>query len=360
MEKNSPRIMVSAAMRSGSTLVSNILNAHRDLLIFENFHFQRFIYQDGKKLTKNLLKFKVYEMRDRLNLRYNYKINADKVINNVIKKGINYKNLYDELINDQAVINKVKIVGEDSALNWRFLDQFCKFYSNAKIIHLIRDPRSIFASWKKATYQKNDYWGCLFNVIDCMNYAINYQKKLKKKNYMVIKFEDILSNPEYFAKKICNFLNIKFEKNMIKPKKWSSLFIGKNASLGWSSIEKKNMDGFYKNRIDAWKNILTDEEINTIQVLMNKNMKQWGYNIYKIKNKKMNTFFKCVEKSNYLKNNFQNFLLSGEGSDLLKDDPTDPNTWGDGKKNKKKFKDTKKGKLYLKNIKKYKKYYQIT
>ena len=77
MKKKNPRILVSAAMRSGSTLVSNILNAHKDILIVENFHFQRFIYQDGKKLTKNLLKYKVYEMRDRLQLRYNY-INTGK------------------------------------------------------------------------------------------------------------------------------------------------------------------------------------------------------------------------------------------------------------------------------------------
>ena len=59
-KQEKPRILVSAAMRSGSTLVSNILNANRDVLIFENFHFKRFIYQNGEKLTKDLMIFKEY------------------------------------------------------------------------------------------------------------------------------------------------------------------------------------------------------------------------------------------------------------------------------------------------------------
>lgn len=359
MKKKNPRILVSAAMRSGSTLVSNILNAHKDILIVENFHFQRFIYQDGKKLTKNLLKYKVYEMRDRLQLRYNYKINAENVIDSVLKRGISYKNLYDELIKDQANINRVKIAGEDSALNWRFIKTFYNFYPNAKIIHLIRDPRSIFASWKKATYQKNDYWGCIYNTIDCMNYALKYSKILNKKNYLALRFEDILLNPEFFAKKMCSFLNIQFTEDMINPKRWSKLFNNKNASLGWSSIEKKSMDGFYKNRVDAWKKILTDEEINTIQTFMSKNLIQWGYDLYPTRSNKIDVFLDCTNKSSYLKKNLQNFLKTGEGSDLLKDDPTDPYTWGDGKKNKKKFKDTKNGKLYLSNLKKLKKKFLI-
>lgn len=356
-KQEKPRILVSAAMRSGSTLVSNILNANRDVLIFENFHFKRFIYQNGDKLTKDLMIFKVKEMALRLQLRYGYKVNSDTVIKKILKKKINYKNLYDELIEDQKVINKVPIVGEDSAMNWRFIPKFIELYKNAKVIHIIRDPRSIFASWKKATYQTVDYWGCIFNCMDNMNYAMNYSKTLPSKNYFQVKFEDILKDPLFYSKKISKFLNIEHTKDMISPKKWEKLFEKKNADLGWSSIEKKRMNGFYKNRINAWSRILDNEEIFVIQSLLKNQMTTFDYKLKQVNSNYMSTFFKCVNKSLYLKKIFLNFLEKNQGTDLLKDNPTDCRTWGDGTKNKKKFIFTKNGKKYLKELQKLKKLY---
>tara|TARA_B100001989_G_scaffold194919_1_gene143633 strand:+ start:114 stop:1220 length:1107 start_codon:yes stop_codon:yes gene_type:complete len=353
-----PRVYVSATMRSGSTLVSNILNAHSKVQIIENFHFQRFLYDKGGKLNKKNVQYKLREMGLRLKIRYNVKINEKKVIREVLKKKLTYKNIYDELMREQLKINpNIKIVGEDSAMNWRFIKKFCSLYENAKVIHLIRDPRSVFASWKKATYQKKDYWGCIINCIDNMNYAKIYKKQLDKKNYMVVRFEDILKNPEMYAKKFANFLGIKYEPNMTRPKKWENLFRNKFASLGWSSIEKKAVNGFFKNRIDAWKRILTSKEISIIEHFTKKNLMDWKYNFSKnnSSNDYLNDFNKTISKSSYLKNIFGNFKKNGLGTDKLKNNSRDPKTWGDGKNNKTKFIDSQGGKIYMIKLKKIKK-----
>ena len=42
---------------------------------------------------------------------------------------------------------------------------------------------------------------------------------------------------------------------MVNPKKWSKLFNNKNASLGWSSIEKKAWMDFIKIELMLGKNI---------------------------------------------------------------------------------------------------------
>ncbi len=353
-----PRIYVSAPMRSGSTLVSNILNAHSKVQIIENFHFKRFLYNKGEKLNKKIVEFKLREMGLRLKVRYNVDINEEKVIKRVLKKKLTYKNIYDELMKEQLKINpRIQIAGEDSAMNWRFIEKFCKFYSNAKIIHLIRDPRSIFASWKKITYQKNDYWGCIMNCIDNMNYASYYKKNINKKNYMAVKFEDILIDPKFYAKKISKFLNISFEKTMIQPKKWEGLFKNKFASLGWSSIEKKAIDGFFLNRVDAWKSILTKKEIYIIEYFAKKNLLEWNYKVSKKKknNSYLKDFYKNINRSSYLKKIFNNYKKNGKGSDQFKNNVRDPKTWGDGKNNKKKFLDNHEGKLYMKELSKIKK-----
>ena len=129
-----PRVYVSATMRSGSTLVSNILNANSKVQIIENFHFKRFLYHKGEKLNKKIVEFKLREMGLRLKIRHNVDINEEKVINEVFKKKLTYKNIYDELMKEQLKINPgIEIVGEDSAMNWRFIEKFCKFYNKAKL-----------------------------------------------------------------------------------------------------------------------------------------------------------------------------------------------------------------------------------
>ncbi len=350
-----PRVYVSATMRSGSTLVSNILNAHSKIQIIENFHFKRFLYEDGKKLNKKIIEFKLREMGLRLRVRYKVVINEERVIEEIFKKKLTYKNIYDELMREQLRINpQIRIVGEDSAMNWRFIKSFIKLYKNSKVIHIIRDPRSVFASWKKTTYQKNNCWGCILNCIDNMNYAKYYKKNLNKKNYLVVKFEDILRDPNSFAKKISKFLNINFEKNMTKPKKWESLFRNKFASLGWSSIEKKSIDGFFTNRINSWKSYLNEEEISIIEYFSKKNLKDWKYEIQNDKNFNNKKFNKIIRKSFYLKKNFNILKKTGQGTDDLPNNVKDPKTWGDGKNNKKKFINSKDGKYYMREIKKIK------
>jgi hypothetical protein len=353
-----PRIYVSAAMRGGSTLVSNILNAHSKVQIIENFHFQRFLYKNNETLNKQKVEYKIREMALRLRMRYKIEINENNVLKEIFKKKLSYKNIYDCLIKEQLNINpSLKVIGEDSAINWRFIKTFCEMYPNARVIQLIRDPRSIFASWKKITYQKKNYWGCIINCIDNMNYGKLLTKKLSKKQYMCIKFEDILSNPIFFGKKIAKFVNIKFEANMTEPKKWEKIFENKLASLGFSSIEQKAMDGFYTNRIDSWKRELSDNEIEIVEHFTKKNLKEFDYQLSSknLSKTNLNNFMKKkINKSNYLKKIFNNFIKTGHGTDLLSTNPTDPKTWGDGTKNRKKFVDTVAGKYYLKEIKKIK------
>ena len=56
--------------------------------IIENFHFKRFLYEDGKKLNKKIIEFKLREMGLRLKVRYKVVINEERVIQEIFKKTI--------------------------------------------------------------------------------------------------------------------------------------------------------------------------------------------------------------------------------------------------------------------------------
>ena len=49
------------------------------------------------------------------------------------QKKLTYKNIYDELMREQLKINlNIKIVGEDSAMNWRFIKNFAAYMKMQK------------------------------------------------------------------------------------------------------------------------------------------------------------------------------------------------------------------------------------
>ena len=60
-----------------------------------------------------------------------------------------------------------------------------------------------------------------------------------------MKFEDVLKDPNKYAKILCNFLNIKLEKSMTSPKLWPKIFEEK-VYLWVSSIGNKDVKGLPK------------------------------------------------------------------------------------------------------------------
>jgi len=99
-------------------------------------------------------------------------------------------------------------------------------------------------------------------VIDYLILKKKYPNKV-----MIVRYEDLTSNPKKTMKKVSNFLGIKFEKIQIK----STLFNIK--ALGNSSVEKpKYLEGkiFNKKQEKFPSNIFMPKEYKDIQKLIKK------------------------------------------------------------------------------------------
>ena len=124
---------------------------------------------------------------------------------------------------------KKKIVIDQGVNFWNPISSL-KFYENAKVILVIRDPRSVYSSMKKRqslSYPGHD----VYTFIDWYQTIMNRFEKLKKSpDIKIIKYENFLLNHAYEKKKLLNFLGLKknkdfkydlsvSEKNIFKAKK---------------------------------------------------------------------------------------------------------------------------------------------
>ncbi|MBT3304720.1 hypothetical protein HN592_05535 [Candidatus Woesearchaeota archaeon] len=92
--------------------------------------------------------------------------------------------------------------GSKSIVRFETLKQFDK---NIKLIHLIKSPYSFINSCIK--HKKTNLSRCLEGWLTYNNTVREYKKELKH-NYLLIKYEELASNPTKVLKKIYKFIDI--------------------------------------------------------------------------------------------------------------------------------------------------------
>ena len=108
-----------------------------------------------------------------------------------------------------------------------------------------------------------------------------YYKSLKifKDRLYVVKHEDLVSDPKKICKKLCNFLNVKFENEMLNTHNYLDYSTGK-IWPGYSSFERKAF-GFSKKRTTRWKKKLSYSHIKVIEFIAYHEMTLLNYKFYK-------------------------------------------------------------------------------
>ena len=108
-----------------------------------------------------------------------------------------------------------------------------------------------------------------------------YYKSLKlfKNRLFVVVHEDLVKDPKKVCKKLCNFLNVKFESRMLDTRNYFDYSTGK-IWPGNSTFEKKAF-GFSSKRANRWKEKLSYSQIKAIEFIAHHELKLLNYKLYK-------------------------------------------------------------------------------
>ena len=361
------RIFGTGTMRSGGSLVSNILGLSSEVKVFtEVIYFARYVFKSNLDF-KNLkvLLFIAREMSNRIYYKNGINISATNFYVNFINHKLkNISDLYERILftflDHYEQINK-KIVLEYSNGEWRFIEDFLMLNKKYKAFHIIRDPRAIISSFKKITFGKSyEYLFPIFNWLDSYNHYLKYKKKYNSNRYLFIKFEDIHLNPIFSTKRILSFADLKFKKKYLQKDYWKKKLNKNDDYINFSAYNKKKQYAFDKSRISMWKSSLEDWEISLIQNLLDKPMKKLGYDKINFKNDKelLLQGLRNIKSVKILRKRLNDLLQKNEGTNLRSNDPADPKNWSSRHDPKKKFSDDKEYKIFMNNYKKILKLYK--
>jgi len=320
---NNTKIFLTGTARGGTQIVAKMLSANENVNIatgplLEILRLQRNLVLnkfDNKKYSlssTSKLPFQDYYYSDEsikildlvMNLSANVKLSKNIWTKhlNIVKKRTSIENqdlvkhinkIYNpnftklisncfEVLKTTRNLKKNKIIG---ILDWWIIEMFlplAKSIKNSKFIVIIRDPRASIAS-----HTKKKYKGSVANslsFIRCWRKMIAftiYYKSLKifKNRLCVVTHEDLLENPKKICKKLCNFLNVKFESEMLNTANYLDYSTGK-IWQGNSSFENKTF-GFKKKRANRWRKKLSYSEIRAIEFIAYHELKLLNYKLYK-------------------------------------------------------------------------------
>lgn len=308
------QIFITGALKTGTTLLLALLDYHPDIFAFPfelKYHklFNSLANGDECELFRlnnyflNESKF-MYFKKNQHNDPYNTgmldfeNVNYNRIEGylNGLEKG-NYKRrdyLYHLAQSLKQGMNEQKthfryLLEKPGNHALELIDQIRGDYPEAKIIHVIRNPKDNLASAKLAIKNYDGTWGKYrpFEIINKIKKGFEVAREnTSKENYYVIKYEDLVRQPREAMSKIAEWLNIPWDETLIQPSALGQAWAGNSsANDKFDAISDEPM-----NRADG---IIGTEENKMLEYLLKDYYEQFGY---EAENAHISPIFKCKTK----------------------------------------------------------------
>lgn len=165
-------------------------------------------------------------------------------------------------------------VGDKDPRLIEYLDILRAAYPAADVIHIIRDPRDVLASKKKADWSRNH--GTLRHVFAYraqINCGRSRGRKLFGPRYHEVVYESLLASPEQELRALCSRLGIDFETAMLEFSDAAKTLVAPD-EMGW---KQETMGPLLKNNAGKWRNTLSNWEVALVERCCDMAMRQFNY-----------------------------------------------------------------------------------
>ena len=260
--------------RSGTKLFRDLLNQHPEISIPEvETHFlPMFIKRYGLNFNFNSVN-KDKLLKSFLNTTFYWNVKKNGLFTDEdfflkyedVKSWADFNYLIFSHFSSKTVNTKM-IFGDKTPGYLNHIDLINKLHSNAKFIHINRDPRDYCLSvkniWNKSIYRACQNWQ------RSIGRSEKYNTELPN-NYMEIKYEDLIQNTEETQKKICFFLKIPYRLEMTRLKKSAENY---GAAKGTTKVLSNNSNKYFKK--------LSRKELKKIEELCFDQLTRLNYNLH--------------------------------------------------------------------------------
>ncbi len=292
--RDSP-IFICGHPKAGTSLLRSVLDSHPEVIVYpeETGFFRRYLPNAiDKPVDKKL------ELADRylthifewnqINPPAHQKGFPDRDYSNLpvdeiraeMRRLVNEKFRHEGDMLSAAMLAFGKVAGklnedtkywvEKTPYNERYAEQIFSFWPDAKCIHVVRDPRDNYVSYRV----KHPDWTARFfarnwNISTRLGMANT--KRFGPDRYWLTTFEEFVQQPENTLAKLVDFLEIGDDPSLRKPTRAGREWKG-------NSMWSEQFSQISSAPVGRWVNALSPLDVAAIQAISNREMKRIGYN----------------------------------------------------------------------------------
>lgn len=288
----SKMIFITGASRSGTTMLNDIFGKHTNVLGLNELHAFGDLIQSNA-LGKTLSEAEQTKLATTILKRQKYNIwKADQPLNdNCLLTKVMDKltatdgtaaDVFRVCVMECGAVEGKEWVSEQTPRNIFFASDLLNAYPEAQIVHIVRNPKSVLASqkskWRQRFLGANKIPMMVVVRTWCNYHPITLSKLWVKANmkaiqhesherFHMIRFEDILDNPEDAISSLCDKVGIEFEPTMLKIKHEGSSH----------QQVKTGVTGISKATTESWRKSLSSSDVLVSEKMTEELMQRFGY-----------------------------------------------------------------------------------
>ncbi len=250
-------ISIVGVSRSGTTLMRRILNSSDQIAICNENHFMGHLipsegarykfrqfgdlsddnnvhklvdYIYSGKLEKSFKKYRVLSYQWRWIIK---RVDQEEFLQRILDSDRSERALFAVMMQVYADRKGKPIMGEKTPAHVRYVPKLLEWFPDGRIIHMLRDPRAIFVSELRrrkelpitTPYKQLKRVDFLFELFIVLQTTVAWfesisryfkYKELYPKHYYLLRFEDLVREPEIHVRRVCDFLDVDLQEKMLE------------------------------------------------------------------------------------------------------------------------------------------------
>ena len=290
-------VFIVGAPRSGTTLMAKVLNRHSRIFMPGETHFFPDIYAQREELgsfSEEKTMSRVWGKLTTLYQRYNEPDDQARV-DAILEDRDAQEHLRTSMCSYREALTAFMLVqteregkvrwGNNAPKDLFYFEDILDFYPGAQFVVCVRDIRGFLKSyqdkWKATADSQIGRLKKLYHpVITSLLWksSVRRVEALKRKfsgnGLLVVRYEDMVSQPEATIKGVCEYISEDFEPQML--------------DINFSnSSDRQAQTGIYSVSVDSWKKKLSLEDVWIAQWLCGREMQLLGYEVKPVRPDKL-------------------------------------------------------------------------